>query len=265
MKRFQKGRTKSPINYEGGKTRAVSILRRQMPRGLREMLAPFIGGGPFEIEMAKRGVRVHAYDAEPALVCFWRHQTTDPFRLFAEVKALGEPTKDDLKKWKKNLPEMTDSIERAAKYYLVNKASWMGMTLAGGLSTDRRATRRSMHDIHKFDAKKLSVEWMGFQESLARHPNMFAYLDPPYIFENEKAATLYGVRGKLHQDFDHQELFDIVKDRDQWIMSQADNPTARSLYSGFEMIAPKWSYGGGRECRELLIFSKDLAPRGPVR
>jgi DNA adenine methylase len=261
VRRFEKGKTKAALSYYGGKTRALSILRRHMPRGLKAMVSPFLGGGSFEVAMARRGTRVHAYDAEPALVCFWHYQTTDPYGLFAAVKALGEPTNEQLHRWKKTLPEVPDSIDRAALYYLVNKSSWMGMTLAGGIHRTRRATRSMKHDIHRFCAPRLSVECLRFEDSLARHPDLFAYLDPPYIFENPSAAKLYGVAGELHQDFDHHGLFEAVKGRGQWIMSQADNDTARSLYSGFTMISPQWAYGGVAQCRELLIFSRDLEPR----
>jgi len=232
-----------------------------MPPDLKEMVSPFLGGGSFEVEMAKRGTRVYAYDVEPALVCFWRYQTTERFQLFEAVKALGEPTKTELCRWQGELPAMPDSIERAALYYIVNKASWMGMTLAGGVSNTRRASRRTKHDIHKFKAPKLTVECLDFREALVRHPRMFAYLDPPYIFEDKSAAKLYGVDGQLHHRFDHQGLFEAVKDRPRWIMSQADNASVRALYDGFEMIAPYWAYGAGAECRELLIFSRDLVPR----
>jgi DNA adenine methylase len=252
------------LKYFGGKTRAVDIIRRHFPPRLTEMVSPFIGGGSIEIEMAKRRVRVHAYDAEPALACFWKYQLAEREALFADVKRRGQVHPHEWLAVQARLSTMVDSVERAALYYLINRSAFKGGTLSAGRSKTRWATRALMHDIRHFRAPKLSVECADFQVSLARHPDLFAYLDPPYLVQNQSTATCYGQNGELHQNFDHQGLFDLVKDRPRWIMSQSNSEKARALYAGFKLIEPKWAYGGDQECKELLIFSRDLEPRQPA-
>ena len=252
---------RSALMYFGGKTRAVDIIRRHFPTRLTEMVSPFIGGGSIEIEMAKRRVRVHAYDAEPAVVCFWKYQLADPAALFAEVKRRGQVHPHEWLAFRARLSTMEDSVERAALYYLVNRSAFQGGTLSAGRSKTQRATRALMHDIRNFRAPKLSVECADFHVSLARHPGLFSYLDPPYLLQKQSAARCYGQNGELHQKFDHEGLFDLVKDRSRWIMSQANSEKARSLYAGFKMTELKLALSGDHECKELLIFSRDLKPR----
>ena len=43
------------------------------------------------------------------------------------------------------------------------------------------------------------------------------FLDPPYYLE--KKSKLYGNNGDMHEDFNHNELYNCLKDRKNWIMT----------------------------------------------
>jgi site-specific DNA-adenine methylase len=156
---------------------------------------------------------------------------------------------------------MPFNIETAATYYILSKSVYGGV-FTGGIGSCV-ATPSMMQNIRRFNLKgKLSVEMVDFREAFERHPLMFAYLDPPYILEGKKECY-YGEKGILHSQFDHDALFEILKDRPNWIMSYGDHPTVRAMYKGFQMISPSWKYGcsNDKSSRELLIYSKDLSPR----
>lgn len=80
---------------------------------------------------------------------------------------------------------------------------------------------------------------------------MATYLDPPYIFKNRN--KLYPVEMSYE---DHRALADILRERDNWVLSYDDCELSRSLYPPEEVstipvrycIANDW---GGK--RELLI------------
>ena len=38
------------------------------------------------------------------------------------------------------------------------------------------------------------------------------FLDPPYYLENN--SKLYGNNGDMHEDFNHEKLFNILKSKD---------------------------------------------------
>ncbi|MGI0004763.1 MAG: DNA adenine methylase, partial [Candidatus Nitrosotenuis sp.] len=54
---------KSPLRYPGGKSRAVNIIAKYIPKGTKKLCSPFFGGGSFEIACAQTGTRVYGYDS----------------------------------------------------------------------------------------------------------------------------------------------------------------------------------------------------------
>lgn len=106
------------------------------------------------------------------------------------------------------------------------------------------------------------MQLADFTESLNKHPNTFAYLDPPYLVK----VPLYGRNGNAHRFFDHAQLAAILKERKQWLLSYNDCPEIRELYKDYNIITPEWKYGmtSSRKSNEVLIFSPDLKPTSHV-
>ena len=78
-------KTRSPLRYPGGKSRAVSkIVDKYIIPNIPEskkVCSPFFGGGSIEIDLAKRGFRVYGYDAFLPLVDFWQVLLKNPNKL----------------------------------------------------------------------------------------------------------------------------------------------------------------------------------------
>jgi len=53
---------RSPLRYAGGKTRAIEAIYKCMPRGVKTLYSPFLGGGSIELYCANMGMTVYAFD-----------------------------------------------------------------------------------------------------------------------------------------------------------------------------------------------------------
>ncbi len=158
---------------------------------------------------------------------------------------------------------MKHGVQKAASFFAVNRASFSGSSLSGGMSIGHpRFNERSIQSIAEFRAPNLTVAEADFHVSILSHPDDFLYLDPPYRLDGGKEKNrLYGVNGSLHEGFEHDELFALLKDRPKWLMSYNDDDWITSLYGGFPMVSIQWAYSmsTNKRSNEVLIGSRDLS------
>jgi len=248
---------RSPLRYPGGKTRGVEIIYSFFPRGIEELLSPFFGGGSVELFAAAKGIRVEGYDIFSPLVEFWQCLVEDPDALANEVEKHFPLAKEKFYELQKTQTSFATKLERGAVYYVLNRSSFSGATLSGGMSPYHpRFTHSSIERLRNFCNRNISVHKADFIQSLKKHPHLFAYLDPPYLIK----SNLYGRKGDAHKDFDHVALAEILRVRKSWLLSYNDGDEIRKLYKGFQIITPNWKYGmsNNKTSREVLIFSPDL-------
>jgi DNA adenine methylase len=257
-------KVKSPLRYPGGKSRAVKIIWKFIPKSTKELCSPFFGGGSFEIFCAQKGIRVYGYDNFRPLVDFWQYLLTDPNLLATEVKRHLPLTKTKFYEFQKILPESKSKLERATLFFVLNRTSYSGAALCGGMAkegedTNPRFKKSSIDRLRNFRVKNLSVKIASFEKSIAKHRETLLYLDPPYFVESK----LYGKRGDLHKNFDHDGLAKILKRRNKWILSYNYCDEMLELYGNYviDYEQPKWKYGmsNNKLSREALIFSHDIA------
>lgn len=250
----------SPIRYPGGKSAALEQLRKFIPPG-RSLLSPFIGGGSLEIDSAKRGLKVLGFDSYGPLVCFWNEIARYPDGLYKAVMALHPLNDQIFFDAYDNLHLLPDGLDKAAKFFLLNYTTWKGMGQSGGRSkAEERFTPTIIGQIKHFSAPNLTVSNKDFRDSLKMHPHMFTFLDPPYIMDKPSLESFYGTKGSHHKDFDHQSLFEYLKDRDQWVMTHRDCEEIRQIYSDFPIDEFSWRYSMNNEIgNELVIKSRDHA------
>ena len=247
---------KSPLRYPGGKARAVQIVLSLIPNGTRKLISPFLGGGSIEIAAASQGIPVFGFDVFKPLVNFWKHLLFDSELLANTVERLYPLPKDSFYQLQKTT--LHDDIESAAIYYVLNRASYSGATLSGGMSPGHpRFTKSSIAYLRQFKSPILTVEYSDFKSSIKNDNDDFMYLDPPYMI----ASALYGKNGDAHKEFDHLGLAKILHHKSNWILSYNNSPEIRELYSGYRMLIPNWKYGmsNDKDSRELLILSHDIA------
>lgn len=247
---------KSPLRYPGGKSRAVSRILDLLPPDIERLCSPFIGGGSVELALAARGVEVFAYDAFPPLVNFWRTLLEDAAGLADAVERYYPMRKDAFYALQKQHADIADPVESAAAFFALNRCSFSGTTLSGGMSPGHpRFTAACINRLGDFKLQHLHVARADFGESIPRHRDDFLYLDPPYCI----ASKLYGTRGDHHHDFDHERLAKLLARHDNWLLSYNDCEMVRDMYNGYLFKTPTWTYGmnASKVSNEVLIMSRD--------
>ena len=248
---------KSPLRYPGGKTRAVQIITSYFPKKLETLLSPFIGGGSIELEVSAKGTFVLGFDIFEPLVEFWQCLIQCPGELAERVKEFYPLSKIDFYKLQKSQNDFDNKILRAAVYYVLNRASFSGSTLSGGMSPQHpRFTESSIERVKNFRNSNIDIKLTDFCESLKKYESVFAYLDPPYLIK----SNLYGNKGDAHKTFNHHKLAEVLKNRNQWVLSYNECTEIRELYKDFKIINLNWKYGmsTNKISKEILVFSKDL-------
>ena len=252
------GRTiRSPLRYPGGKSRAVKQIVGLFPPDIESLASPFIGGGSVELACAAQGIRVHGYDAFEPLVDFWEETIEDPAKVANLAYSYHPLTKTKFYALQKRYFSLEDRLERAAAFFVLNRSSYSGTTLSGGMSPGHpRFTDSAIERLANLELENLTVERADFRDSLALHDDDFLYLDPPYA----NGENLYGNRGDMHKGFSHADLADILRARDGWALSYNDCDFVRELYDGFTFATPAWTYGmsNRKTSNEVLILSNDL-------
>jgi len=255
---------RSPLRYPGGKSRAVKILYQYIPKNTKELCSPFFGGGSFEIYCAHKGIMVYGYDNFQSLIDFWQCLLRVPNKLADEIEKFQPLKKEDFYKLQKIHIESKNKLERATLFYVINRTSFSGSTLSGGMASggpydNPRFTKSSIDRIREFRIKNLTVNRSDFNKSILKHKDILLYLDPPYLIENK----LYGRKGDLHRDFDHNGLASLLHKRGKWILSYNESEEIRNLYKGYRIETPMWTYGmsSNKKSREILILSNDIPTR----
>ena len=248
---------RSPLIYPGSKSRALHHIVPLFPKGLTTLASPFLGGGALEIACASMGMRVHASDAQEPLINFWRHALRDAGSI-ADAASLYIPmTQKRYGELYRGFPDMDDDFERAVVFYVINRSSFSGKTLASSsMGNGKEFNPRCIQRLRSFASPRLHVECMDYRAALDAHRDEFLYLDPPYPVDT---PNYYGWNGSLHRGFDHAELARILRQRDGWVLSYNNVPLIRELYEGCEMRFPEWNQSmsnkGTMESNELLVLN----------
>ncbi len=245
--------TKSPLRYPGGKSRAITTILKQIPINTKEVCSPFIGGGSIELALISNNIRVYAYDNFQLLIEFWQCLLKDPNELANRITSYYPLNKQMFRILQERHNTYRNIYERAAIFYVLNRASYSGTILNGGMSINHpRFTKSKIEELRTFKTTPLlTVDHKSFEESIILHPDILLYLDPPYLI----SENLYG---KVKQDkLDHLKLYNILKTRNNWILSYNNCPEILNLYKDYNVTFPDWKYGMSKDknAREVLIVN----------
>jgi DNA adenine methylase len=217
----------------------------------------------------KKGMRIHCNDLFDLLINFWTCVKEDPKRL-AKILYNIHPTitKDVLQSYRKKIVLEEDLFKKAAMFFAINRCSFSGATFSGGFSEEaieKRFTLSSIKRLQDFSIQPsctfTSLDFEPFLFSIVPTPDSFIYADPPYFLQDK--SNLYGIKGDLHDTFDHRRFFlaiTSVKDI-SWMISYNDCSFIRDLYKDYSITETEWSYGmnKNKKSSEILING------GPVR
>ena len=258
---FPKKFPRSPLRYPGGKNRALKSIYSWIPKNETKLCSPFLGGGSVELVCTTK-MQVYGADIFEPLIAFWRVLLMDRERLAKRVEEyLPLMTRTRFYNLQKRFVNLTDEVERAAAFFVLNRSSFSGTTLSGGMSPGHpRFTESAIERLRSFEAKNFQVECADYRDIIPKHEDAFLYLDPPYM----NGQALYGVKGHTHKAFDHGALAELLHKRERWIMSYNDCQEIRELYKNNTILSStdkiEWIYGmsKNKQSKEVLIFSRDL-------
>jgi len=266
----------SVLRYPGGKQKAIKILSTFLPAGIKEICAPFVGGGSFELFCCSTlNIKVYAYDNFEPLINFWKCLKANAKELITSVRTNLPMTKEKFYEMrnhveKKDLEETeSTAIIRASNFFCINRCSFSGTTLSGGYSKEsalKRFTISSIEKLCSLHLENITFECKDFEESVKAHPGMFLFMDPPYALEKQK-NNLYGTKGNKHKGFDHERLHRIlIEGGSNWMMCYNDCETIQNLYSSdayarnncITIHSVSWSYSmsKNKKSNEVVIVKQ---------
>lgn len=254
---FPKEFPRSPLRYPGGKNRAIKSIYACIPADETRLCSPFLGGASIELACTTR-MKVYGSDIFEPLITFWRVLLSDPGKLVKRVKSYYPLSRMKFYNLQKRYIHLSDDVELAAAFFVLNRSSFSGTTLSGGMSPGHpRFNEASIERLRTFNVENFTVECADFRDVIPKHKSDFLYLDPPYM----NGQALYGVRGDTQKGFDHNALAELLRKRDRWILSYNDSEEIRELYKDYPILSLEWIYGMSKDKRsnEVLVLSQDLA------
>jgi len=255
-------KNKSPLRYPGGKTRAITILDQYLTAHYptkKTLLSPFVGGGSFELYLTTKGYQIRANDLFKPLYTFWQTVKETPEDIKDAVESVMPITKEYFLELRHSIETMTDPLEIAAAYYIINRCSFSGSTFCGGFSKEAstgRLNESSLKTLLNTNLENVTFSNLDCKEFLTQNPettDTVIYADPPYYI----SSYIYGKDGDMHEGFDHTSFATNIKQRRDWIISYNDCPYIRDLYKDCRIEKVTWSYGmdnGKKGSSEIVIL-----------
>ncbi len=257
----------SPFRYPGGKSKLLAgyiMPSLQRKNGISEHFVDvFVGGGSVALAVADTNptAQIHMNDKDTRVAAFWKVTSSDRVNELID-KLDVEPTLDLF--YDTRSKQFTNDVDLAFQAIFLNRTAYSGMLNAGpmgGRQQNGDTKINSRYNFRKLKDKILACNQLltgrtivtskDFRDVLSEtSPYTATYLDPPYVVDGNK---LYSV-GMSHED--HRDLAEMLKHRNNWLLSYDDCDLPRSLYSPEEIstipvrycIANNWSKRG-----ELLI------------
>lgn len=268
---------KSPLRYPGGKSRGVKFLKEFIP-DFAECREPFFGGGSLSFYLIQHYLhkKFLASDLNYELYCFWRQLQKNKEDLIAGIQHLYHAYKKNMSnndgkelfkllvgRRNNNLSE----LERAIDFFVLNRITFSGVVDSGGFSQgsfEGRFTQSAIHRLNDASALIGNIDFFCEDYSYLINKggeNVFIFLDPPYY--SATRSKLYGKRGILHTQFDHEELFaDLQNSKHHWLITYDNSNYIKKLYRDFYQLEWTLQYGmtnaASTKDNELLIANYDL-------
>ncbi len=230
---------RSPLRYPGGKYRAARRIIPKIPEDFSEYREPMVGGGSVFLYCLEKfpGRKYWINDINLGLVSFWKtakERNGDLVEAISREKTDAGNGKELFLKLSKKSP--SDELERAVRFFILNRISFSGTTEAGGFSRkafEGRFTQSAISRVRSLEKPLQNVRITNSDYSYIlseRGTGVFIFLDPPYLSRTK--SKLYGKRGILHTDFDHWKLAGLVKRcPHKWLVTYDNSPEIRELFS----------------------------------
>jgi len=259
---------KSPLRYPGGKSRAIKKITPLIPKGFKEFREPFVGGGSVFLnskQVINPDAKYVINDLNEDLACFWKMARDRNDELVNRIQEIKDKATDGRKLHKyfvDNHENLTD-IERAVRFFVLNRITFSGTVDCGGYSIqafEKRFTDSSIHGVSLLDEILENVEVLNvdYKELLTNEgEDVFIFLDPPY--SNAVKSKLYGKNGDLHTGFDYEKFARDMKEcNHKWLITLNNSPDIVELFSFANIYEWELQYGMNNYKQEKALKGKEL-------
>lgn len=259
---------KSNLRWAGGKSKMIKILDEFMPKEINKYLEVFTGGGSVLIHIVQKyePYKIMANDIDKNLINYYQNVRENPDDMINQCLQIKNTyNSEQYKNEFKNLNSINP-----VDFFIKNKTSFSGLNgNYSKLAYDKNFTINSINKIKDVSSIIQHVEFINYDfEELDLDLNgYFIYLDPPYYSNKEKG--LYGSKGKLHKEFNHEALYEFVEyyGKDNKIMiSYDDCEYIRNLYKDYFIYSFDFFYNmtntGGNKCKkgkEIVITNYNVS------
>jgi DNA adenine methylase len=265
---------KSPLRYPGGKSRAVDYIYKVIPQ-YKELREPFFGGGSFSFYCIQKRpyAQYYANDINYDLYCFWKELKSHKDELIAAILTVKREYNNGRALFQELVAKRTQALsdfQRAVDFFVLNRITFSGVVDSGGYSEQAFKKRFTLSSIERLkDAYKV-VKFIEFSpedytDLLFREgEDIFIFLDPPYYSATQ--SRLYGKKGYLHRDFDHELFFKNMKQcKHKWLITYDNSDYIRESFQDFYQVEWELQYGMNnykqkiaQKGQELLIANYDI-------
>jgi DNA adenine methylase len=272
MKKNSKTSMPKPIlKWVGGKTQILDKLMQEFPTEINNYLEIFLGGGSVLfalLHQVKTGAikihgKIHAYDANDALIGVYKNIQTNHAELYNGVQELikemnecgageinrkpanieeAKLAKENYYYWIRNkYNQLTDkkTTTSSAMFIFLNKTCFRGVFRVGPngfnvpyghYNNPEIVNREHLDEIHGL-IQGVIFECCDFTKSLASvETNDFIYLDPPYAPEKETSFVGYTENGFNMEN--HEKMFALLHSiNEKWMLSNADVKLVRDNFT----------------------------------
>lgn len=262
---------KSPLRYPGGKSKAVLTIEKYLPADFStfsEYREPFIGGGSVFIYLKQKypDLKFWINDLNSELYCFWFEAKENLEKLIEEIYYLKRSYQDG----KKLFDELVEAdinnlskLERATRFFILNRITFSGTVEAGGFSSQAFQTRFTDSSIERLALlkpilKDTKITNLDYTELLkTEDDNIFLFLDPPYYKATK--SKLYGKRGALHTCFDHKKFLETIENcANKWLITYDNSPIIENNFNKFYLYEWELQYGMNNYKRGKAEKGKEL-------
>ncbi len=264
---------KSPLRYPGGKSRAIKFIAPLIPE-FDEFREPFLGGGSVFVYLKQKypTKKFWINDIYENLFHFWNQAQQNPDELIEQIQYWRDNSNNG-KELHKYLIENIDNfnnLKKAAAFFVFNRITFSGTTESGGFSKaafNKRFTQSSIERVKALSQilGNIKITNLDYQKVIeVGGKNVFIFLDPPYYSATKSA--LYGKKGSLHKNFDHERLAEVLKQTNhKWLITYDDSEFIRDLFSFANIKKWNLTYGmrnvgdnGNQNGNELFISNYSL-------
>ena len=244
-------RLKTPLRYAGGKSKAIYILEKHLPKDMNkitELHDCFLGGGSFPIYLSKiyPNLKIKVNDVYKPLYNFWIHLRDNGIELSDKLLKIKQENNTEEKAkiifeqaQKKLKKDKICNINHAIAFYIINKCGFSGL-VSSSFSPQASVSNFGISGIENLKIyHKIIQGWeiynLDYKEFVEKYSNkgeVLLYMDPPYMIKD----NLYGDSGDLHKIFKHEEFFEVCHQLEaHQLISYNSKNLIKNQFIGYDM------------------------------